>query len=77
VRDAYDNPVSQERRARVRQLAEELGCTPTQVALAWLRGQEFPVIPIVGTTKPDHLRDALGATDVPLTAEQVRWLGAD
>jgi aryl-alcohol dehydrogenase-like predicted oxidoreductase len=36
--------------------------------------QPFPVIPIIGTVNPNHLADALGAVDVSLTEEQVRWL---
>jgi aryl-alcohol dehydrogenase-like predicted oxidoreductase len=70
----FQNPVSQARRARAVQLAADLACTPAQVALAWLLAQPFPVYPIIGTTNPAHLADALGATDVRLTAEQVDWL---
>jgi aryl-alcohol dehydrogenase-like predicted oxidoreductase len=36
--------------------------------------QEFLVIPILGTADPDHLGDALGAAQVRLMPEQVRWL---
>lgn len=70
----YDNEQSRTRRERVRQLAIELGCTPTQVALAYLLHQPFLTIPIIGTLNPEHLHDALGAADVKLTREQVVWL---
>jgi len=70
----FDNETSRGRLARAQQLAAELGCTPGQVALAYLKHQPFPVIPILGTTKQRHLEDALGALQVGLTAAQVTWL---
>ncbi|NQU75470.1 MAG: aldo/keto reductase [Planctomycetes bacterium] len=73
-RFSFDNPVSRTRLQRTQQLAAELGCTPNQVALAYLRQQPFVVIPIIGTKQMPHLLDALGALRVKLTADQVRWL---
>lgn len=70
----FDTPVSQARRARARQLAPQLGCTPAQLALAWVMHHPFPAIPILGTLNPDHLADGLGAADVRLTPAHVRWL---
>jgi len=70
----FDNPTSRARLERCGRLAAELGATAGQVALAWLLHQSFPVIPIIGALDPEHLRQDLGAADVPLTAEQVRWL---
>jgi aryl-alcohol dehydrogenase-like predicted oxidoreductase len=70
----YDNEISRGRLARAQQLAAELGCTPGQVALAYLKHQPFPVIPILGTTKRRHLEDAIGALQVSLTEAQVDWL---
>lgn len=71
---ALNTPATRARLARVQQLAPQLGCTPNQLALAYLRHQPFPVIPILGTSNPAHLADALGTLRVTLTAEQVRWL---
>jgi len=50
-------------------LAREAGCTPAQLALAWLlsRGEHLLVIP--GTTRRAHLRENLGAERVRLSAE--------
>lgn len=73
-RERFDNPVSRQRLARARQLADELGRTPGQIALAYLMNHPFPVIPILGTGKPDHLAEAVAAAEIHLTAEQVRWL---
>ena len=50
-------------------LAQEAGCSPSQLALAWLLHQGDDIIPIPGTTSVDHLLDDLGAVDVQLSAE--------
>jgi aryl-alcohol dehydrogenase-like predicted oxidoreductase len=71
---AYDNATSRARLERVRDLSGRLGFAPGQVALAYVRHQPFPTIPILGTENVKHLHEALGAVAVPLTGEQVRWL---
>jgi 1-deoxyxylulose-5-phosphate synthase len=70
----YQNPRNEARLQRAQQLADELGCTPNQVALAYLMNQEFLVVPIIGTANQEHLEDALGAVQVEITPEQARWL---
>jgi aryl-alcohol dehydrogenase-like predicted oxidoreductase len=54
--------------ARVRQLAEEKGCTPAQLALAWVHAQGDDVVPIPGTKRPERLEENVGALAVTLTA---------
>jgi aryl-alcohol dehydrogenase-like predicted oxidoreductase len=49
-----------------RALAAEAGCTPAQLALAWLLHRGDHVVPIPGTTRIEHLADDLGALDVAL-----------
>ena len=49
-------------------LAAELGCTMAQLALAWLLGRGEHVVPLIGTTSGEHLRENLGALDVVLDA---------
>lgn len=71
---AFENPVSRARLLRAEALAARIGCTPNQVALAWLLCHGVPVVPIVGATNVEHLRDALGAAHLELTPEQVGWL---
>ncbi|MGH9103335.1 MAG: aldo/keto reductase [Acidimicrobiales bacterium] len=61
---------------RVTAVAEKLGVSRAQVALAWLLGKPQVVAPIVGATGPEHLDDALGALDVRLDAEEVDELEA-
>ena len=50
-------------------LAQEAGCSPSQLALAWLLHKGDDLIPIPGTTSVEHLMDDLGAVDVKLSAE--------
>src|SRR6478735_4953916 len=50
-------------------LAQEAGCTPAQLALAWLLHQGQDLIPIPGTTSVPHLKEDLGAADVKLSAD--------
>jgi aryl-alcohol dehydrogenase-like predicted oxidoreductase len=49
-------------------LAREAGCTPVQLALAWLLSRGEHVIPLPGTTSMDHLRENVSAGDVELSA---------
>jgi aryl-alcohol dehydrogenase-like predicted oxidoreductase len=69
-----DNETSRQRLARARRLAEGLGCTAHQVAVAWLLAQPFWAIPILGTTHPRHLREAMDAEAISLTDRQREWL---
>ncbi|MDP2257726.1 MAG: aldo/keto reductase [Polaromonas sp.] len=50
-------------------IAQEAGCTPAQLALAWLLHKGEHIIPIPGTTSVPHLLEDLGAVDVKLSAE--------
>jgi len=47
-------------------LALEAGCTPAQLALAWLLHKAPHIVPIPGTTSVAHLHDNLGAVNVRL-----------
>ena len=56
--------------AEVRQLAERKGCTPAQLALAWVLAQGDDIVPIPGTKRRRYLEDNLGALDVTLSDEE-------
>jgi aryl-alcohol dehydrogenase-like predicted oxidoreductase len=64
--------------AEVRAVAEELGCSASQVAIAWGLAQQqphtAPIIPILGATKPHQLEDNLGALAISLSADQLARL---
>jgi aryl-alcohol dehydrogenase-like predicted oxidoreductase len=57
-------------------IARELGHTPAQVALNWLREGSYPVIPIVGARKHEQIVDNLGCLDFKLGPEAVARLDA-
>ena len=54
--------------ADYRALAQQAGCTPAQLALAWLLARGPQVLPIPGTTNLAHLAEDLGAAQVTLSA---------
>jgi len=56
------------------QIADEIGCTPAQVALAWVRQQPGVIIPLLGATNPSQLQDNLNALNITLNAEQCSTL---
>ena len=57
-------------------LAAEAGCSPAQLALAWLLHQGEDILPIPGTRSVDHLMDNLGAVNVKLSPELLQRLDA-
>ena len=59
---------------RVQEVAEDRGIPMAQVALAWMYTKTYVASPIVGTTKPHHLDDALAAMEVNLTEDEVNRL---
>ncbi|CAJ2669341.1 unnamed protein product [Trifolium pratense] len=56
---------------RVNELATKKGCTPSQLALAWLHHQGNDVCPIPGTTKIENFNQNIGALSVKLTPEEL------
>jgi aryl-alcohol dehydrogenase-like predicted oxidoreductase len=52
-------------------LALQKGCTPAQLALAWLLAKGENIIPIPGTKKRDKLKDNAGSVDVQLTEKDL------
>ena len=61
---------------RVRAIASEKGCTPGQLALAWVLAQGDDVVPIPGTKRVKYLEENAGALDVDLTADDLAALDA-
>ncbi|MDN3903246.1 aldo/keto reductase [Arthrobacter sp. YD2] len=59
---------------RVREVAERVGATPAQVALAWVVAQGRRVIPIPGTKTPKYLRENVAAGDLMLSGEDLALL---
>jgi aryl-alcohol dehydrogenase (NADP+) len=59
---------------RVAEIAGERGISRAQVGLAWLYAKRAVTAPIVGATKPQHLDDAVAATQLVLTVEEIARL---
>src|ERR687894_489192 len=57
---------------RVREVADDKGVTPGQLALAWLLAQGDDIVPIPGTKRRKYLEENAGAADVELTEEDLR-----
>lgn len=55
-------------------LAKAKGCTPAQLALAWLLAQGPDIVPIPGTKRRSHLADNLAATRIALSPEEAASL---
>lgn len=72
--DKYAGEHSQVRLAALRSVAEQTGATANQIVLAWMLQSDPPVLPLTSPSKPDHLRENLGALDVDLSAEQIKYL---
>ena len=71
----YYSEENMKRLARVEVKAAEYNCSVSEVALAWLLNQtEFPVYPIVSTTRKENLQKLIGALKIRLDSEELGWL---
>ena len=57
------------------QIAKSKGCTPAQIALAWLLHQGNDIVPIPGTKRRSHLAENARAADIALSADEVTKIG--
>jgi aryl-alcohol dehydrogenase-like predicted oxidoreductase len=75
VARVYDTPENHARLARARELAERKGATTPQVALAWVLHQPFPTFALIGPMTVAELEENLGAAELELSDDEVRFLG--
>jgi aryl-alcohol dehydrogenase-like predicted oxidoreductase len=61
---------------QIEALAQTKGCTPSQLALAWVLAQGDDIVPIPGTKRLPYLKDNLGAVAVHLTEDELRQIDA-
>ena len=75
-RELYDATQAADDRVvdAVGDVADELGASRAAVALGWLSRTPGVTSPIIGASKPHHLRDALAALELTLDADQIRRL---
>ena len=57
---------------RIEEMAREKGCTPAQLALAWVLARGEDIVPIPGTKRRQYLEDNAAAINVELTADDLR-----
>jgi aryl-alcohol dehydrogenase-like predicted oxidoreductase len=58
----------------IEQLAVSKGCTPGQLALAWVLSRGQDIVPIPGTKRRIYVEENLAAADIELTGEDIGWL---
>jgi aryl-alcohol dehydrogenase-like predicted oxidoreductase len=56
---------------KIRSIAARKGCTPAQLALAWVLAQGDDIVPIPGTKRRQYLEENVGALDIRLTPEEL------
>jgi len=59
---------------RAQKIAKEHGVTSAQIALAWMLGKPYITAPIIGTSKMEHLEQAIAALDIELSEDEVASL---
>ena len=59
----------------LQQLADQAGCTPAQLSLAWLLAQQDNILPIPGTVQISHLAENLAAAELNLDADLLQQAG--
>jgi aryl-alcohol dehydrogenase-like predicted oxidoreductase len=57
--------------SEIERMAREKGCTPAQLALAWVLAQGSDIVPIPGTKRRSYLDENMGALDVSLTQDEL------
>ena len=60
----------------IEELATRKGCTPSQLALAWVLAQGEDIVPIPGTKRRKYLEENVGAVAVVITPEELRQIDA-
>lgn len=59
---------------RVTQIADEKGCTPSQLALAWVLAQGDDIVPIPGTKRVKYLEENIASADIELSEDDLKRL---
>jgi aryl-alcohol dehydrogenase-like predicted oxidoreductase len=63
--------------AKVQEIAEEKGCTPAQLAIAWVLAQGEDLVPIPGTKRRNYLEENAAAVEVELSEEDLARIDAE
>jgi aryl-alcohol dehydrogenase-like predicted oxidoreductase len=60
----------------LRQIGQEKGATPAQLAIAWVRSRGSDILPVLGARRRDQLKETLGALDLKLSAADIARIDA-
>lgn len=58
----------------LKELADKKGCSPSQLAIAWVLNQGDDILPLLGTTKVSRLNEYLKAVDIKLSETELKNL---
>ncbi|MBA4853738.1 aldo/keto reductase [Emticicia sp. BO119] len=61
---------------KIKQLADEKGCTASQLALAWVMAQGDDIFPIPGTKRVKYLEENIAAADINLSSDELAEINA-
>jgi aryl-alcohol dehydrogenase-like predicted oxidoreductase len=60
----------------LRQIGEQTGATPAQLAIAWVRSRGDDIVPVLGARRPEQLKETLGALTLELSAADLARIEA-
>ena len=75
--ECWDAPDNRMRRARAEELAGKKGCSPINIAAAYVINQPFPSFALVGPRAIHETVTTLPALDVELSKHEIEWLWGD
>jgi aryl-alcohol dehydrogenase-like predicted oxidoreductase len=62
---------SDERIGVLKSVASEVGCTPSQAIIAWMRQGNPPILPIIAGSRTEQFRENIAALDITLSVDQM------
>jgi len=72
----FAGPEADDRLEALRQVAGQVGCSPNQVIIAWMRQSVPSVLPIVAASRKEHLEENINALGIALSSEQMDQLNS-
>jgi aryl-alcohol dehydrogenase-like predicted oxidoreductase len=70
----FAGPDSDSRLAALNAVANEVGCSPNQAVIAWMRQSKPSILPIIAGSRTEQFEENINALDLRLTPEQMRSL---
>ncbi len=70
----FAGPDADERLSVLKAVADEAGCTPPQVIIAWMRQSAPAILPIIAGSQIEQLRENIAALDITLSSDQMHRL---